>query len=175
MREVLRLRLVRKLLLAFVVLLFFASLASAQGAMATEAARRQAAGQAAANLGVQGPGPDLRAIASPRQQPQTLTGFPAGTLPGSTRGGVGESTGMEVVGKAVLSGQALPPIIGEGMIGETLDHVCAVVAHVGYTIVRRADVTNSLDAFYMFDVMSGRNRRARLYFDRSMKVLRVEN
>ena len=163
-------------LLSVGCVLLFAHLASAAerlGAVAGTNAKSQASAQAAANLGAGGPGSDLRAIATPKQN-QTLTGFPAGTLPGDTVGGRGGNTG-NFVGKVVLSGEALPPILGEGMLGATFDQVLTVVSHVGYTLVRQRDVLNSLDALYTFDVLSGRSRKARLYFDRSMKVLIVEN
>ncbi|MDR1977503.1 MAG: hypothetical protein LBQ42_02090 [Synergistaceae bacterium] len=173
-----------KFFLAFVLLVFFAPSAMAatvqRGAVSTSNARTQAANAAAANLGAgpsgSGPGVDLKAIASPKK-PQTLTGFPAGTLPGDSRGASGSGGGgsnNNPEGKVVFSGDPLTPIIGPEMMGSRLDYICTVAGHVGYTLERGVYLPTALDVAYMFRLMNGRRRVSTLYFDRSLKLLDVQ-
>lgn len=170
----------RKFLYAFALIFIFASLASAAapgGAVSTHVDRAQRANEAAASLGggatSSGPGADLRAIASPKK-PQTLTGFPAGTLPGDTVGGSSGADSNNPQGRVVFSGDPLSPLIGPEMVGTKLDRICMIAAHVGYTVERRSYSPTSLDSAYAFSLMNGRRRVATLYFDRSMTLQMVQ-
>jgi hypothetical protein len=119
---------------------------------------------------------DLKAIASPKK-PQTFTGFPAGTLPGDSRGASGDGEGKpsnNPVGKVVFSGDRLDPVIGSEMAGSKLDYICAIAGHMGYTIEGGTYLPTSLDAAYSFRLMSGRRRISTLYFDRGLKLLEVQ-
>ena len=149
---------------------------AALGAVSGANARTQTTNDAAARMGAgssgSGPGADLRAIAT-RRQPTTATGLPPGFFDGS--GGGAGTQAPSVEGKAVFSGEPLPPFIGPEMAGAPLDRVFVVAAHAGYTVVNRAFTPNSLDSAYTFDVMSGRARKARVHCDLSLKVLWVEN
>lgn len=150
--------------------------ATAQGgAVEASNARTQTTNAAAASLGAgpssSGPGVDLKAIASPKK-PQTFTGFPSGTLPGES-GGAEEKPSNNPVGKVVFSGDPLDPVIGSEMAGSTLNYICAIAGHMGYTIEGGAYLATSLDAAYTFRLMNGRRRISTLYFDRGLKLLEV--
>ena len=170
----------RNVLLAFLFLMFFASLCAAAerrlGAVAATQASH-AAGQAAANsMGAGGSaGTDLRAISSPRTTPQTFTGFPAGTLPGNSAGGGGGAGGEKPMGKMVYSGDPLPQVIGFEMVGTTkLDRVCTIANHVGYTITRMRYSPTVMDMPYTFALMRGNRMVSTLYFNRSMTLVLVK-
>jgi len=165
----------RNVLGAFLFIMIFASLSPAAerrlGAVAATQARSAAGQQSAAQLGAGGgAGTDLRAISSPRTTPQTLTGFPAGTLPGDTSGGKEERP----VGKAVYSGDPLPPVIGPEMLGSKLDRLSVVAAHVGYSIVRMGYSPTVMDTPYTFALMNGNRKISTLYFNRSMALVMVQ-
>ena len=168
-------RFMKNVLLAVFCIMIFASLSAAAerrlGAVAANQARTQASGQAAANLGASGPGSDLRAISNPRQQPQTFTGFPAGTLPGDAQGGGGSG---EPLPKIVMSGEPLAPIIGPEMIGAKLDRICAVAGHVGYNIVKLGYSPTVMDTPYTFALMRGNRRISTLYFNHSMTLVMIQ-
>ena len=174
-RSRLKWRFTKNVLLAIFSIMIFASLSDAAerrlGAVAANNARSQASGQAAANLGAGGGGSDLRAISSPRQQPQTLTGFPAGTLPGDGGGGGGTA---EPAGRVVMSGEPLPPLIGPEMVGAKLDRLSVIAGHVGYTIVRLGYSPTVMDMPYTYALMNGNRRVSTLYFNRSMGLAMVQ-
>jgi hypothetical protein len=153
------------------------ALAAEGGALSRTAERNATQNQAAANLGGgntgTGRGADLRAIASPRKTPQTLTGFPAGTLPGDS-GGSAAGAGAPQEGRVVQAGEPLNPIIDQGMVGTKLDQICAVVDHAGYWVVRGRYSSAVLDSAYTFFLMNGRRRISTLYFDRGMKLVAVQ-
>ena len=139
--------------------------ANPSGAIAAEQARRAAASQASVSAG----GPDLRRIAAPRQQPQTVTGLPAGVLPGDRL-----DSGEEApTARTVLSGEPMAPAIGPGLIGERLDRIITVAGHVGYNIVRVGFSPTVLDSPYTFAVMRGNRRVSTLYFSRSMSLVAI--
>ena len=165
----------RNVLLAVLFVMIFASLSVAAerrlGAVAATNARSQASGQAAASLGAGGPGSDLRAISSPRTQPQTFTGFPAGTLPGDGSGGGGDEQPLP---RVVMSGEPLGPVIGPELVGSKLDHLCAIAGHVGYTIVRLGYSPTVMDMPYTFALMNGPRRVSTLYFNRSLTLSMVQ-
>ena len=165
----------RNVLWAFIFIMIFASLSAAAerrlGAVAATQARSAAAQQSAAQLGAGGgAGYDLRAISSPRTTPQTFTGFPAGTLPGDTAGGGAEKP----VGKAVYSGDPLPPVIGPEMTGLKLNHLSAIAEHVGYSIARMRYSPTVMDTPYTFALMRGNRRISTLYFNHSMALVMVD-
>ena len=166
----------RNVLLAILFIMIFASLSAAAerrlGAVATHQARTQASGQAAADLGAAGPGSDLRAISRPREGPQTFTGFPAGTLPGSSPGSGGES--VDPLERTVMSGEPLAPIIGPEMIGSKLNRLCVVAGHVGYNIVSLGYSPTVMDTPYTFALMNGNRRVSTLYFNRSMTLVMIQ-
>jgi len=171
-----KLRLMSVLLLAIFSIMVFASLSFAadarQGAAAITQARRAVSAQTAASAGAAGPGSDLQAITGNRQQPQTFTGFPAGTLPGGAAGNVEvETTPAE---RVAMSGDPLAPIIGPGMIGSKLDRICVVASHVGYTVTRLSYSPTVLDTPYTFALMHGNRRVSRLYFNHSMTLVMVD-
>ena len=157
----------KSVLLAVFFIAVSASLSDAnpRGAVAAEQARRAAASQASTSAG----GPDLRRIAAPRQQPQTLTGLPAGVLPGDRLGDENEVP----TSRTVLSGEPMAPTIGPNMIGERLDRVAIVAGHVGYNIVRVGFSPTVLDTPYTFAVMRGNRRISTLYFNRSMTLMAI--
>jgi hypothetical protein len=174
-------RLKKKFMWALVLLVLWTSSAFAatqRGAVGASNARTQTTNAAAASLGAgpssSGPGVDLKAIASPKKT-QTFTGFPEGTLPGDGRGGSSdeEKLSNNPIGKVVFSGDPLEPAIGPGMTGSTLNYVCAIAGHMGYTIERGTYLPTSLDVAYTFRLMSGRRRISTLYFDRGLKLLEV--
>ena len=166
----------------FVFFVNFARAASAAparlGAVSGSNAKTQATNDAAARLGAgpsgSGLGVDLRAVATPRR-PTTVTGFAPGALPGDNLGGGTGARAPAVEGKAVFTGDPLPPFVGPEMAGSSLEQVFSIADHAGYTVVKRAFTPNSLDSAYTFDVMSGKARKARVYCDFSLKVLWVEN
>jgi len=154
----------KNVLLAFLFIMIFASFSEAAerslGAVAGTQARSAAGQQSAAQLGAGGsPGYDLRAISSPRTTPQTFTGFPAGTLPGGDTAGGREE---RPVGRAVYSGDPLPPVIGPEMVGSKLDRISVVAGHVGYTIARMGYSTTVMDTPYTFALMHGSRRISKL-------------
>ena len=165
------------LLAVFFVMIFAAE--SRASAIASSQARAQASGQAAANLGAGGPGSDLRAIASlrpPQQQQQTFTGFPAGTLPGSTMGGA-DGGPVDKVVMTMPGDSSLPPlspVIGPEMAGSKLDRLSVIANHLGYNIVRMSYSPTVLDTPYTFALMNGNRRIATLYFNHSMTLVMVQ-
>jgi hypothetical protein len=171
--------LTRNIFFALLLVVLFASLSSAAerrlgavaGANAQASARDQALNQYGAGATGSGPGADLRAISSPKK-PQTLTGFPAGTLPGDSTGG-GSSGG--VVTRMVMSGEEpLPPVIGYEMVGSKLDMICTIAAHVGYTVVGRGYSPTVMDTPYTFALMNGNRKISTLHFNRSMTLVMVQ-
>ena len=162
----------RSVLLAVFFIMIFAS-SSAASASATAERRLQTSGQTAANLGAGGPGSDLRAISSPRQQ-QTATGFPAGTLPGSNVTRAVGSGNPDPRGRTVMAGDPLPPVIGSEMIGSSLNDLCVMADRVGYAIVRRSYSPTVMDTPYTFALMSGNRRISTLYFNRGMTLVMIE-
>jgi len=157
----------KNVLLAVFLVGVSASLSEAnpRNAVAAEQARRAAASQASVSAG----GPDLRRIAAPRQQPTTVTGLPAGVLPGDRLG-----TGEEApTARTVLSGEPMAPAIGPGMIGERLDRVSMVAGHVGYNLVRVGFSPTVMDSPYTFAVMRGSRRVSTLYFSRSLTLVAI--
>ena len=168
-------------ILAVFSVMIFATLSDA-AAVASHQARSSASNQAAARLGGGGPGSDLRAISNPRTQPQTFTGFPAGTLPGSTGGGGGGGGGTQAgaggsadpTGKVVFSGDPLSPHIGPQMVGSKLDRIFVIAGHVGYNIVRLTYSPKVIDTPYTYTLMSGNRRVSTLYFDHSMTLRAIE-
>ena len=150
--------------------------ADQQGAIATVQARRAASAASAEKLGAGGPGADLKAIARPKKEATTFTGFPAGTLPGS--GTPGEPSGggaTPAPARVVLSGDPLLPLIDASHVGFSLDRVCSMADHAGYTLVlRQRYKPSALDAPYSYILMNGRRRIATLFFDRSLKLSSVD-
>ena len=167
----------RNVLLAIFSIMIFASLGYAAerrlGAVAATNARTQASGQAAANYGAgpSGRGTDLAAISSGRTQPQTLTGFPAGTLPGDSAGGGGNE---QPLSRVAMSGEPLLPVIGPEMVGSKLDRICAIADHVGYTVARGGYSPTVMDTPYTFALMNGQRRISTLYFNRSMILVAIQ-
>ena len=165
-------RFIKIALLAIFCIMIFASLAAAaQGATAAAQARGAAAEQQREQLGAGGPGSDLRRISSPRTQPQTFTGFPAGTLPGDAGSGGGNE---ELLPKVAMSGDPLSPVIGPEMVGAKLDRLCVIAGHVGYSIVRLGYSPNVMDTPYSFALMNGNRRISTLYFNRSMSLMVIQ-
>ena len=126
-------------------------------------------------------GADLKALAKPKKAATTLTGFPAGTLPGdkapgkSASGGGGDGAPASSQGRVVLSGELLDPLIGEPQLGLSLDRIFAIADHAGYSLVlRRRYVASALDAPYSYTLMKGRRRLATLFFDRSLKLSLIQ-
>ena len=116
---------------------------------------------------------DLQAVANPKK-PQTLTGFPEGTLPGSPRGGSGNPEVKGPEGRVVFSGDPIEPVISDALAGMSLNDVCAIADKLGYSIVQQRYLgTSSLDSAYSFRVFQGRRRIGTLYFDRGLKLLSV--
>ena len=72
-------------------------------------------------------GADLKALAKPKKAATTLTGFPAGTLPGdkvpgkSASGSGGDGASASSAGRVVLSGEPMTPLIGASQLGLSLD------------------------------------------------------
>jgi len=167
-----KLRFIASVLVAafFVVASASLSYANPRYAVAAEQARRAAAGQAASNLGAgDGTRSDLRAISAPRQQPQTFTGLPAGSLPGDSMGaGDGQPES-----RVVLSGERLAPTIGTNMIGQRIDRIAVIAGHVGYTMVRAGFSPTVIDTPYSFTLMNGNRRVSTLYFSRSMTLMAI--
>ena len=171
----LKLHFVRNVLLALLLVMIFASLTTAAerrlGAVAATQQRSQASNQAASNLGAGGSaGYDLRAISSPRS-PQTMTGFPAGTLPGDSRGGQGNEI---PAARVAMSGDPLLPVIGPEMIGRKLNQICVIADHVGYSVGRRAFSPTVMDTPYTFALMNGNRKIATLFFNNSMTLVMIE-
>lgn len=122
-----------------------------------------------------GPGADLRAIASPKKKKTTLTGFPEGTLPGD-EGGASETEQPQTdPSLVVLAGDPLKPIINEERIGQSLNGICAIASHAGYQMVLRQNYKPSrLDPPYSYSLMNGSKRMGTLYFDRQLKLAAVQ-
>ena len=126
-------------------------------------------------------GADLKALAKPKKAATTLTGFPAGTLPGdkvpgkSASGSGGDGAPASSQGRVVLSGDPLDPLIGEPQLGLSLDRIFAIADHAGYSLVlRRRYVASALDAPYSYSLMKGRRRLATLFFDRNLKLSMIK-
>jgi hypothetical protein len=100
-----------------------------------------------------------------------MTGFPAGTLPD---GSMSSGSGVEPMGRTVMSGDPIPPLIGPEMVGSKLNRLSVIAEHVGYNIIRLSYSPTVLDAPYTFALMSGNRRIARLYFNHSMTLVGVE-
>lgn len=145
--------------------------AEQKGVLSQVQSKRDTVNASTANLGP-GMGTDLRAIASPKKT-TTATGFPAGTLPFDGTGGSASTQNNSPAGRVVFSGEPLDPIIGAGLVGATLDKVCAIADHVGFRIVRNRFDPNALDSAYSFSVIRGGRRISTLYFDRGLKLLAV--
>jgi hypothetical protein len=75
---------------------------------------------------------------------------------------------------AVYSGDPLPPVIGQEMVGSRLDRICVIAAHVGYTISRRTFSPTVMDMPYTFALMNGNRKLSTLYFNRSMTLVMVD-
>ena len=146
--------------------MIFASLSDAASAVAGTQAIRSASDQAAVNRGE-----GLRSISRPRTQPQTFTGLPAGTMPGDSLGGEDEETVPPA--RVALVGEPLAPVIGPEKIGERLDRLSAIAAHVGYNIVKLGYSPTVMDTPYTFALMSGNRRISTLFFNRSMILVMV--
>lgn len=162
---------------ALVVICAAGAFAAEGGALSQVAAKRETAGQSAANLGAGGPGTDLKAIASPKKGPTTFTGFPAGTLPGSSGAAPASGTAATpapLEGRVVLRGDPLAPVIGPEMVGTKLDRISAIVDHAGYRLIRMRYAPRALDSAYTFRLWQGKRRVSTLYFDRSMKLTFVQ-
>ena len=126
-------------------------------------------------------GSDLKALAKRKKTVTTLTGFPAGTLPGdkvpgeSASGGGGDGASASSAGRVVLSGEPMTPLIGASQLGLSLDRIFMIADHAGYSLVlRRRYVASALDAPYSYSLMKGRRRLATLFFDRSLKLSLIQ-
>ena len=126
-------------------------------------------------------GADLKALAKPKKAATTLTGFPAGTLPGekasgeSASGSGGDGAPASSQGRVVLSGEPMTPLIGASQLGLSLDRIFTIADHAGYSLVlRRRYVASALDAPYSYSLMKGRRRLATLFFDRSLKLSLIQ-
>lgn len=121
---------------------------------------------------------DLRAIASPKKSAPTLTGFPAGTLPGGGTSGGAAGDGESATpppGRVVLSGDPLEPIVGASHVGSSLHRIYTIADHAGYALVLRTRYApTALDAPYSYSLLKGRRRIATLFFDRSLKLSRIQ-
>ena len=126
-------------------------------------------------------GADLKALARRKKAATTLTGFPAGTLPGdkasgeSASGSGGDGASASSAGRVVLSGEPMTPLIGASQLGLPLDRIFTIADHAGYSLVlRRRYVASALDAPYSYSLMKGRRRLATLFFDRSLKLSMIQ-
>ena len=126
-------------------------------------------------------GSDLKALAKRKKTVTTLTGFPAGTLPGdkvsgeSASGSGGDGASASSAGRVVLSGEPMTPLIGASQLGLPLDRIFTIADHAGYSLVlRRRYVASALDAPYSYSLMKGRRRLATLFFDRSLKLSLIQ-
>lgn len=149
-----------------------------QGAVAAVKAKRAAADKTAEK--VEG-GSDLKAIASPKKKATTSTGFPAGTLPGgeapkeSKPQPDGAAVNTSTPGRVVPSGEPLIPILGSAQVGLTLDRIYAIADHAGYSLLlNKRYVPTALDSPYSYLLKRGKQRMARLFFDRSLKLTMIE-
>ena len=161
------LRFVGYVLLAVFAVMIFAPQSAAATATAGTQAVRAAQSQAAENRGS-----GLRSISSPRTQPQTFTGLPAGVLPGDTAGA--EADEEVPAAKVALVGDPLLPIIGPEKIGTRLDHLSGIAAHVGYTLVKLGYSPTVMDTPYSFALLSGNRRVSTLFFNRSMVLMAIQ-
>ncbi|RRD65706.1 hypothetical protein [Fretibacterium sp. OH1220_COT-178] len=149
-----------------------------QGAVAAARAKRAAADKAAEKA--EG-GSDLKAIATPKKKATTFTGFPAGTLPSgeapkeSKPQPDGAAVSPSTPGRVVPSGDPLIPIISSAQVGLTLDRIYAIADHAGYSLLlNKRYVPTALDSPYSYLLVRGKQRMARLFFDRSLKLTLIE-
>lgn len=167
-------RFVRIMLLAAFSVVILASLENVAESSVTAAAAGRAQTQAQAAGGAEGVGTGggLRELARHRgEQPQTTaTGFPPGTLPGSS---FGVDEHGEPLSRVVMSGQPIAPIIGTEMIGSRLDRIASIAGHVGYNLVRVGYSPTVIDTPNTFALMRGNQRVATLYFNHSMTLVTV--
>ena len=149
---------------------------SEQGALSAVQARRAAARASEERLEAGRDRSDLKAIANPKKEAATFTGFPEGTLPGNEGDGEGAEGGRALLpGRVAPSGGPSESLLGASHIGASLDRICTVADHMGYVLVPRLScVPSALDAPYSYTLMNGRRRVATLFFDRSLKLASVE-
>lgn len=157
-----------------------ASVATRQSEGATASAQRRRAAALAAEermTGGGGRGSDLRAIATPRKEPQSFTGFPSGTLPGDTPNNAGGTQPEKPAERVAAEGDPLTFPINEGeSIGQGLNRIGIIADHIGCSLVRVSSYRPSspLEAPYSYYLMQGRRRVARLYFDHQLKLVSFE-
>ena len=146
-----------------------------QGATALVEAHKEKVNEVNTQLGG---GSDLKALASPKKNATSFTGFPAGTLPGSSA--APQPTAEEApkiispTGRIVLSGSPIESVLSSLPVGSPLDKICSLADHMGYRVSPLRYSGSTFDTPYSCVLSQGRKKIATLHLNRSLKLSAVQ-